>query len=225
MGNSRRTFRMTPEDRLATRTGMPVWWPVPTEITLDRATTQLPSLLYQRLDEIGLDFSIVYPGMGLLIMTLPGMADETLRRGSARAFNTLLRRDVPGPRGPHGAGRRDPDAHARGGGRGARVRREHLGAQGRRDGGRRAASQPRLRRRAPRPGRPGPVPGLLRDRQPLRLRPGVAEVPRPRRGAHLPLGAHRLGLPRSRCRATSTTSSAASPRAARRWPSRCSSAA
>jgi len=88
MGNSRRTFKMTPEERLRTRTGMPVWWPVPTEITLDRATTQLPSLLYQRLDEIGLDFSVVYPGMGLLIMTLPGMADETLRRGSARAFNT-----------------------------------------------------------------------------------------------------------------------------------------
>jgi predicted TIM-barrel fold metal-dependent hydrolase len=87
MGWARRTFRMTPEERLRTRTGMPVWWPVPTEITLDRATTQLPSLLYQRLDEIGLDFSIVYPGMGLLILTLPGMADEDLRRGSARAFN------------------------------------------------------------------------------------------------------------------------------------------
>ncbi|MBW2424599.1 MAG: amidohydrolase family protein, partial [Deltaproteobacteria bacterium] len=33
-------------------------------------------------------FSIVYPGIGLQLITLPGMADEELRRASARAFNT-----------------------------------------------------------------------------------------------------------------------------------------
>ena len=86
--HQRRTFDMNPETRLDTRTSMPVWWPVPTENTLDRATTQLPRLMYERLDEFGLDFSIVYPGIGLQIITLPGMADEELRRASARAFNT-----------------------------------------------------------------------------------------------------------------------------------------
>ena len=86
--HQRRTFDMTPEMRLDTRTSMPVWWPVPTENTLDRATTQLPRLMYERLDEFGLDFSIVYPGIGLQVITLPGMADEELRRASARAFNT-----------------------------------------------------------------------------------------------------------------------------------------
>ena len=87
IAHQRRTFEMTPAERLDTRTPMPVWWPIPTENTLDRATTQLPGLLYERLDEFGLDFSIVYPGIGLQVITLPGMADEELRRACARAFN------------------------------------------------------------------------------------------------------------------------------------------
>jgi predicted TIM-barrel fold metal-dependent hydrolase len=83
----RRTFRMTPEERADARAPVPVWWPMPTENTIDRATTVLPGLLYERMDEIGLDFSIVYPGTGLLVVTLPGMADEDLRRAAARAYN------------------------------------------------------------------------------------------------------------------------------------------
>ena len=86
--HQRRTFDMKPAERLETRTSMPVWWPIPTENTLDRATTQLPKLMYERLDEFGLDFSIVYPGIGLQVITLPGMLDDELRRASARAFNT-----------------------------------------------------------------------------------------------------------------------------------------
>ena len=83
----RRTFRLTPEERLDQRSAVPVWWPMPTENTIDRATTVLPGLLYERMDEIGLDFSIVYPGTGLLVVTLPGMADDELRRAAARAYN------------------------------------------------------------------------------------------------------------------------------------------
>ena len=45
LAHQRRTFEMTPAERLDTRTSMPVWWPIPTENTLDRATTQLPRLL------------------------------------------------------------------------------------------------------------------------------------------------------------------------------------
>ncbi len=85
--HQRRTFDMKPAERLETRTSMPVWWPIPTENTLDRATTQLPRLMYERLDEFGLDFSIVYPGIGLQVITLPGMLDDELRQASARAFN------------------------------------------------------------------------------------------------------------------------------------------
>jgi predicted TIM-barrel fold metal-dependent hydrolase len=85
--HQRRTFEMTWEQRFDTRTAMPVWWPIPTENTLDRATTQLPRLLYERMDELGLDFSIVYPGIGLQVVTLPGIADDELRQVCTRAFN------------------------------------------------------------------------------------------------------------------------------------------
>ena len=85
--HARRAFRQTLDEREAQRTSVPVWWPVPTENTHDRAATALPGYLYERMDEIGLDFSIVYPGQGLLVLTLPGMADDELRRACARAFN------------------------------------------------------------------------------------------------------------------------------------------
>ncbi len=89
--HARRAFRMTVDERRDTRTSVPVWWPVPTENTIDRATTVLPGLLYERMDELGLDFSIVYPGQGLLVITLPGIADDDLRRATARAFNLYYR--------------------------------------------------------------------------------------------------------------------------------------
>ena len=37
------------------------WWTGPTRNTLDRATAMFPKLLYQRLDEIGLDYALLYP--------------------------------------------------------------------------------------------------------------------------------------------------------------------
>jgi len=60
------------------------WWPYPAENTRDRATGMLPGLLYERLDEFGIDFAVLYPTMGLTGMSL----DQTeLRRASIRAFN------------------------------------------------------------------------------------------------------------------------------------------
>jgi predicted TIM-barrel fold metal-dependent hydrolase len=60
------------------------WWPYPAENTLDRATGMLPHLLYERLDEFGIDYAVLYPTMGLATMSL----DQTeLRRASLRAFN------------------------------------------------------------------------------------------------------------------------------------------
>jgi len=84
---TRRAFRMTPEERSQARPGIPVWWPLPAEKTLDRATSMLPKLMHARMDEIGLDFAVVYPSIGLLVLTLPGTADDELRQASARAFN------------------------------------------------------------------------------------------------------------------------------------------
>jgi predicted TIM-barrel fold metal-dependent hydrolase len=44
---------------------------------LDRATTMLPELMYERLDEIGIDFALVYPSLANF---LTGLADEKNRR-------------------------------------------------------------------------------------------------------------------------------------------------
>jgi len=63
------------------RTG---WWSVPTRNTLDRATCTIPSLLYQRLDEIGIDYAVLYPTYGFFA-GLP--AAPELRAVFARAFN------------------------------------------------------------------------------------------------------------------------------------------
>lgn len=50
----------------------------------DRATTTLPDLMYERLDEIGIDFAMVYPSLGNFIS---GITDEKTRRQSCHEFN------------------------------------------------------------------------------------------------------------------------------------------
>jgi predicted TIM-barrel fold metal-dependent hydrolase len=65
-------------------TGLPIYWTLPTTNTLDRATSALPGLLHERLEEFGLDFSILYPTRALFF---PGLADEEVRVPVCRAFN------------------------------------------------------------------------------------------------------------------------------------------
>lgn len=60
------------------------WWGVPTANTLDRASAILPALLHHRLEEIGIDFALLYPTYGL---TVTALADDEPRRCLARAFN------------------------------------------------------------------------------------------------------------------------------------------
>jgi predicted TIM-barrel fold metal-dependent hydrolase len=79
-------YRLSPEGRRDRRTPRPPWWAVPTKNTLDRATATFPKLLYERLDEIGLDFTVLYPTLGLFP---PHFEDEELRRAGCRAFNTF----------------------------------------------------------------------------------------------------------------------------------------
>ena len=61
------------------------WWGTTTN-TRDLATVMLPKLLYERVDELGLDFVILYPSLGLV---LPTIQDEKARRGALRALNTM----------------------------------------------------------------------------------------------------------------------------------------
>jgi predicted TIM-barrel fold metal-dependent hydrolase len=60
------------------------WWGLPSRNTLDRATAMLPGLMYRRLDELGIDFALLYPTYGL---TVTAVDDAELRQASARAFN------------------------------------------------------------------------------------------------------------------------------------------
>ena len=59
--------------------------------TLDRATAMLPRLLYERLDELGIDVAVLYPTFGLTVMALD---DDELRRAIAACVQPLLRGGV-----------------------------------------------------------------------------------------------------------------------------------
>ena len=75
---------LTPAQRVRKRVARPPWWGSPARNTRDLATALLPALLAERLDELGIDFSVVYPSVGLIFLHLP---DEQERRGACRALN------------------------------------------------------------------------------------------------------------------------------------------
>ena len=56
---------------------------------LDRMTVLLPKLLYRRLEEIGLDFALLFPTSGLSVLSNP---DDELRQAASRALNTYYAR-------------------------------------------------------------------------------------------------------------------------------------
>lgn len=80
----RRSLKMTVAARRASNVPQEAFWGVPTRNTRDRATAMMPALLYERLDEIGLDFTVMYPTGGL---GLPRVADTDARIAGCKAFN------------------------------------------------------------------------------------------------------------------------------------------
>jgi predicted TIM-barrel fold metal-dependent hydrolase len=68
------------------RVGQESFWSSPSENVLDRATAMLPRLMYERLDDLGIDFSVVYPTAGL---SFHRMQDTRLRRAICRAYNVF----------------------------------------------------------------------------------------------------------------------------------------
>ncbi|HKD66627.1 MAG TPA: amidohydrolase family protein [Candidatus Binataceae bacterium] len=66
---------------------MPSWWGWQTRNTLDRATAHLPRLLYERLDEMGIDFTMLYPSTVLALLDLD---DVELGAALARGANRWL---------------------------------------------------------------------------------------------------------------------------------------
>jgi predicted TIM-barrel fold metal-dependent hydrolase len=83
---SYRWHKMSWDERRDNRALRPHWWVHPTKNSLDRATSSLPRLLAERLDEMGLDFTVIYPSMGLFGLHV---GDDELRPALCRAFNQL----------------------------------------------------------------------------------------------------------------------------------------
>lgn len=67
-------------------TTRPSWWSLPAANTLDRATAHLPRLLHERLDEMGIDFAVLYPSRALTTMSI---RDAELRQVACRALNAF----------------------------------------------------------------------------------------------------------------------------------------
>ncbi|HTT75826.1 MAG TPA: amidohydrolase family protein, partial [Candidatus Binataceae bacterium] len=81
-----RWSEFSPAERHERRSLRPTWWGCPARNTRDLATALFPRLFHERLDEMGLDLSVVYPTLGLLGVEIP---DEELRRAGCRALNRM----------------------------------------------------------------------------------------------------------------------------------------
>jgi predicted TIM-barrel fold metal-dependent hydrolase len=71
------------------------WWGIPSANTLDRATAISPNLMCARLDELGIDYAVLYPTGGLGAVN---SADEERRRAGTRAYNRYYREIFGGHR-------------------------------------------------------------------------------------------------------------------------------
>jgi predicted TIM-barrel fold metal-dependent hydrolase len=77
---------MSVAERARRRVGMEAFWSSPSENVLDRATAMFPRLMYDRLEDLGIDVSVVYPTAGLSFHRMP---DTRQRRAICRAYNVF----------------------------------------------------------------------------------------------------------------------------------------
>lgn len=86
-----RQFFTTPGTDRASRAPMRApnsgWWGLPTRHALDLASAMIPALLDERLDELGIDQTVLYPTLGFGIAGVP---HEELRVGLCRGYNSYL---------------------------------------------------------------------------------------------------------------------------------------
>ena len=80
------TLGLTIAERQRRGVAMEGYWGRQSTNTRDRATAMMPRMLYDRLDELGIDFGIVYPTAGLGI---PRIADDETRRAVIHGFNIV----------------------------------------------------------------------------------------------------------------------------------------
>ena len=80
------TLNMTIAQRKERGIAMEGYWGRQSTNTRDRATAMMPRMLYDRLDELGIDFGMVFPTSGLGIPRIP---DDETRRAVTRGFNIV----------------------------------------------------------------------------------------------------------------------------------------
>src|SRR5579864_4481531 len=85
-GGTADVLSMTVEERRRRRISQEAFWQHPEKNTRDRATAMFPGLLYERLDELGLDFAVIYPTNGLRV---PRVGDGERRRAACHAYNIV----------------------------------------------------------------------------------------------------------------------------------------
>lgn len=85
-GGTRAVLSMSVEERRRRRISQEAFWGHPSKNTRDLATALFPRLLNERLDEIGLDFAIIYPTGGLRV---PRVGDGPARRAACHAYNIV----------------------------------------------------------------------------------------------------------------------------------------
>jgi predicted TIM-barrel fold metal-dependent hydrolase len=82
---SREWYGLSDADRMARWTRRPPFWGEPLRNRgLDLATASFPDLLYRRLDQVGIDFTVLYPTIGI---NPQGYADDEVRRVCCRGLN------------------------------------------------------------------------------------------------------------------------------------------
>ena len=175
--NARNWHQLTPEERRRGSVYRPAFWAGPAENTRDRATAMLPRLLAERMPELGIDYAVMFPTIGML---LPNMVDEEMRRASCRAENMMLAEMFDGcesrltpaaiiPCHTPAEALEEMRLRAR--------RARHEGADDRQHGPPAYPSGRQARRaRSAAAARPRLLGGPARARQRVRLRPAVAEV-------------------------------------------------
>src|ERR1051326_2853495 len=87
------SLKMSLDERRRRRVGQEAFWGSPSENVLDRATAMLPRLMYERLDDLGIDFCVVYPTAGL---GYHRMGDDRQRRAICRAYNVFTAEQFKG---------------------------------------------------------------------------------------------------------------------------------
>jgi predicted TIM-barrel fold metal-dependent hydrolase len=87
----------SPEWRLERRLPQSAWWATPAANTRDLATAVFPGLLVERMGELGVDYSVLFPTKAF---GTAGIDDDELRQGVARGWNDFYA-DKYGPYSQH----------------------------------------------------------------------------------------------------------------------------